>query len=181
MVGRYKKKPLKKKLQKISRVDIINQVPEAQPVIKKTRLQRLNEWCDLNPTNCQLLVAAGGIATTGGLIYGDNKLTKKSRFYRNVVKRPFLQVTPISTYGSWSRAHARKKWYDQLDREQEELNRPAFGKRRKISKNKKIPKSVIKMCRRLKIRVCIKRGGKRHYKTLRRIKKEIKNKIKSKK
>ena len=176
MAGRYKR-PLKKKRQKISRVDIINQVPEPLSVIKKTRLQRFNEWCDLNPTNCQVLAAVGGLGLVAGGVYGDYKLTKHSRLYRNVIKRPYQRNKNVHTLNQIDNARAKLEYYDQLDREQEARNKSRFGKHRKRT----IPKSIIKTCRRLKIRLCIKQGGKRRYKTLRRIKKEIKNKIKKQK
>jgi bisphosphoglycerate-dependent phosphoglycerate mutase len=45
-----------------------------------------------------------------------------------------------------------------------------FGK---VRKNRKIPKSILRQCKRLKIKVSIKRGSKRVKKTLKQLKREI--------
>jgi hypothetical protein len=54
-----------------------------------------------------------------------------------------------------------------------------FGRKRKVSKKAvKIPKNILKMCKKLKIKVSVKRGPKRVYKKLSVLKKQIKRKLK---
>ena len=57
----------------------------------------------------------------------------------------------------------------------------AFGKRRKVRKvrkgSKKPSKAVLKMCKKLKIKATLKRGGKRVYKSVSVLKKLIKMKV----
>lgn len=55
-----------------------------------------------------------------------------------------------------------------------------FGKRkvRKPRKVKKIPKAILRQCKRLKIKVSVKRGSKRVRKSLKQLKREIKKRLK---
>jgi hypothetical protein len=68
---------------------------------------------------------------------------------------------------------------DDLGAYAEEAGIAFFGKKRKSVRriSKKIPKSILKMCKKLKIKVSVKRGNKRVPKKLSVLKKEIRRKI----
>lgn len=61
-----------------------------------------------------------------------------------------------------------------------EVRKKEFGRKRIKSKVKKIPSSLKKKCKRLKVRLTTKRGGKRVYKSIKVLKKQCSNKIKKK-
>ena len=61
-----------------------------------------------------------------------------------------------------------------------EVQEVKFGRKRIKSKVKKIPSSLKKKCKRLKVRLTTKRGGKRVYKSIKVLKKQCSNKMKKK-
>ena len=101
------------------------------------------------------------------VIQGNFKkyITKKKLDSANVIKRNYLEYSYAPGGPGYNRA---KKHFE-----------TAFGKKRKtrkVRKLKKLPKALIRMAKKYKVKVTIKRGGKRIYKSIILIKKQIRQK-----
>ena len=115
-----------------------------------------------------------------GAEYGSTQIAKKYIPVYGTGKPFFNSTVPTSLPPNWFGARQSDGSLSMYGSPFSGYTRPSmFGKKRKTSKkNVKPPAKILKMCKKLKIKVTIKRGSKRVYKSLSVLKKQIKKAMK---
>ena len=101
-----------------------------------------------------------------------NKFNKTGYDFMKGTDGKYYTITPVGeTHGD----DARYRWILAKGGINKKMVYNGFGKKRKT---KNIPLKIKNLCRKLKIKITIKRGSKRIYKSVELLKKQIKNKLK---
>jgi hypothetical protein len=111
-----------------------------------------------------------------GMEFRDTRLPKKDIPIYGVGKVFFNQVVPGNMSPSWNAMGQPDGTLLQVGWPFAGYKKAEFGKkRRKSVKPSKPSAKLLKMCKKLKIKVTMKRGGKRVYKSEKQLKKALKN------
>ena len=181
---RKKPKKVQKKFKKVKKKKPKKVQKKFKKVQKKKPKKVQKKFKKMIRSPAFIAGSAGTAAALGGLFalnekwYSDyvKKRKKRTKFQklwtRMSGKNP--PITPYEDFMGYRKRYKTSKLYEKIRKEK---NKKKFGK--KVSKKPSV--ALRKMCKRLKVRLTVKRNGKRVYKSEKVLKKQCKNAMKRKK